>query len=352
MDSDSVGAKEVFICGGGHQGLSMAAHLSICGLNVRLWNRTPAHIAEVKKTGDVCCSGIINGIGHLKKVSSNISDVISDFIMVTTPSNAHKEIAKMLAPFVNKNMVIILNPGRTFGAIEFAHTLKECGVSELPHIAETQTIIYTCRKYSENCAQIFALKNDVEIESIGKNDLEYIISRIPMCIRKYFKPVKSTVITSLSNVGMILHFAPVLMNIGWIENKKTAFKYYYDGITPSIASFLEKMDHEKISVAKALGYEIETTETWLKRTYNVDGHGLYECLKNTKQYRAIDAPETIHHRYIIEDVPCGLVPVEDAAIQCGVSTKNITSIIDLASAVTEIDFRSMGRKFIPEFVYG
>ena len=59
-----------------------------------------------------------------------------------------------------------------------------------------------------------------------------------------------------------------------------------------------------------------------------------------------------HHRYIIEDVPCGLVPVEDAAIQCGVSTKNITSIIDLASAVTEIDFRSMGRKFIPEFVYG
>ena len=30
MDSDSVGAKEVFICGGGHQGLSMAAHLSIC----------------------------------------------------------------------------------------------------------------------------------------------------------------------------------------------------------------------------------------------------------------------------------------------------------------------------------
>ena len=85
------------------------------------------------------------------------------------------------------------------------------------------------------------MKNDVEIASIGKNDLEYIISRIPMCIRKYFKPVKSTVITSLSNVGMILHCAPVLMNIGWIENKKTAFKYYYDGITPSIASFLEKM---------------------------------------------------------------------------------------------------------------
>lgn len=35
-----------------------------------------------------------------------------------------------------KDTVIVLNPGRTFGAIEFAETLKNCGVVELPHIAE------------------------------------------------------------------------------------------------------------------------------------------------------------------------------------------------------------------------
>ena len=32
-------AKKVFVCGGGHQGLSMAAHLALNGLEVTLWNR-------------------------------------------------------------------------------------------------------------------------------------------------------------------------------------------------------------------------------------------------------------------------------------------------------------------------
>jgi opine dehydrogenase len=342
--------NSICVCGGGHQGLSMAAHIGLNGVDVTLWNRTSDHIQDIINTGVIECSGILKGIARMKRVSSEIGDVISDYVMITTPSSAVPDIARLLAPYVHRDMVIVLNPGRTFGAIEFAKTLKLYGVTEFPHIAETQTIVYTCRRGERNNAVIYALKDDVGIASVKSGDIKYILDRMPICLRTHFKPVESTVITSFSNVGMILHCSPVLMNVGWIESSKTAFKYYYDGISDSIACFLEKMDAERVYVASAMGVEVETVTEWLKRTYHVTGGCLYECLRNNLSYREIDAPHTIYHRYLLEDVPCGLVPVEDVANKRGIKVPAISTIISLASLVTDIDFRKEGRRYEPEYL--
>lgn len=335
----------VFVCGAGHQGLSMSAHLALNGLTVNLWNRTAKNIQEVINTGIIHCSGIVNGDAKIAKVSSNIADVIADFVMVTTPSNAHRDVARELAPFIHKEMVIILNPGRTFGAIEFAEELKKNGVQELPHIAETQTIVYTCRKNRKDSTCIYALKNDVEIAAIRGSDINYIMSLMPDCLKPFFKIVNSVGVTSLSNVGMVLHCSPVMMNIGWIESEKVDFKYYYDGISNTIAHFLEKIDLERQAVASAGGFKVESVKEWLIRTYGVTGNTLFECIRNNESYKEIDAPPTINTRYIFEDVPNGLVPVEAMGVEYNVPTPNITTIINLASAVMDQDYRQTGRRF-------
>ena len=338
-------AVKVFVCGAGHQGLSMAAHLALNGVEVRLWNRSESHIREVIDSGVIHCSGIVNGDAAVSKVSSRMEEVIGDFVMVTTPSSAHKDIARELAPFVHKNMIVILNPGRTFGAIEFAEELKKNKVAELPHIAETQTIVYTCRKSGSNSTTIFALKNDVKIAAIRGADMEYILSSLPDCLKPYFAPVESVALTSLSNVGMILHCAPVMMNIGWIESDKVDFKYYYDGISRSVAHLLEKMDAERQAVARAGGYPVESVAEWLRRTYSVKGETLFDCIRDNDAYREIDAPPTLNTRYIFEDVPNGLVPVEAMGREFDVPTPNISTIIDLASSVMDKDYRRTGRRF-------
>lgn len=335
----------VFVCGAGHQGLSMAAHLALCGLNVNLWNRTEENIRKIIDTGIIHCSGVFNGDAHLVKASSNISDVITDFVMVTVPSSAHKAIAKAIAPYAHKDMIIVLNPGRTFGAIEFAEELKKNGARELPHIAETQTIVYTCRKNGENSTNIFAMKSGVMIAAIHGSNIQYIMDNMPDCIAQYFSPVDSIGWTSFSNIGMVLHCAPVLMNVGWIESEKTVFNYYYDAISPSVAGFLEKIDAERQAVAKAVGYEVESVQEWLKRTYSLKGDSLYECIRNNTAYREIDAPPSLNTRYIHEDIPNGLIPVEALGKELNIPTPNITMIIDLAGSVLDMDFRAIGRCF-------
>ncbi len=341
-------AERVFVCGAGHQGLSMAAHLTLNGVSVNLWNRSPKNIEAVMNTGIIHCDGVVHGDARLSKVSSNITDVVDDFVMVATPSTAHKDIARELASFVHKDMAVILNPGRTFGAIEFAEELKKLGVKELPYIAETQTIVYTCRKVDQNSTNIFALKHDVEIATLKGMDIEYILQRMPKCLKPYFKPVRSVAYTSLSNIGMILHCAPVLMNTGWIECEKTEFKYYYDGMSKHVVRLLEKMDTERQNVAKALGFEVESLKDWMQRTYAVAGNTLLECIRNNDSYREIDAPPTLNTRYIFEDVPNGLVPVETLGREYGIPTPNISTIVDLACSVMDEDYRTKGRRFTSE----
>ena len=345
MKTNNTPTHTVFVCGAGHQGFSMAAHLTLNGVDVKLWNRTQRNIQEVIDTGIIHCSGIVNGDAKISMVSTNMADVVTDFVMITTPSSAHKDIARELAQFVTPDMVIVLNPGRTFGAIEFAEELKKNGVKTLPHIAETQTIVYTCRKSGPNSTSILALKNDVEIAAIRGSDIKYIMDRMPKCLKPYFKIVDSVGRTSLSNVGMVLHCSPVMMNVGWIETEKVDFKYYYDGISTSVARFLEKIDAERQAVARAGGFEIESVKDWLKRTYGVEGADLHECIRNNEAYREIDAPPTLNTRYIFEDVPNGLVPVEAMGQEFDVPTPNISTIINLACSVMDADYRATGRRF-------
>ena len=348
MRTDNRAPQTVFVCGAGHQGFSMAAHLALNGVNVSLWNRTQKNIQELLDTHIIHCSGIVNGDAEIPSVSTDMADVVTDFVMVTTPSSAHRDIARKLAPFVHPDMAVVLNPGRTFGAIEFAEELKKQGVRELPQIAETQTIVYTCRKNGPNSTSIVALKKDVEIAALRGSDMGRIMERMPACLKPYFKVVDSVGRTSLSNVGMVLHCAPVMMNIGWIETEKVDFLYYYDGISRSVAHFLEKLDAERQAVAKAGGIEIESVREWLIRTYGVTGRDLHECIGNNLAYREIDAPPTLNTRYIYEDVPNGLVPVEAMGREFGIPTPNITTIIDLACSVMDTDYRRLGRRFTSE----
>ena len=335
---------KIAVLGAGNGGQAMAAYLALQGNQVNLYNRSYARIRKVKELGGIYLEGVIEGFGSLNKVTVDIAEAIEDvqLIMIITPAIAHRYLAKELAPYLNDNHKIVLNPGRTGGALEFYNTLRSNNCNTNCIISEAQTFIFASRVIEPGRGKIFAIKKHVSVAAFPSKRSREIID-VLFRVLPQFSPVENVLKTSLDNIGAIFHPAPTLLNMAWIEDAKGKFYYYQQGISPAISKIIEEMDQERMNVAKALGVVPLSAADWLRMSYGAQGKDLYELLQKNKQYQEIYAPNSINHRYIMEDVPMSLVPIASLAEHIDVKTPTINLIIDLANSVCSRDFRVEGR---------
>ncbi|MGE5225079.1 MAG: NAD/NADP octopine/nopaline dehydrogenase family protein [Omnitrophica WOR_2 bacterium] len=149
--------------------------------------------------------------------------------------------------------------------------------------------------------------------------------------------------TGLNNMGAIFHPSLTLLNAGRLESPRGEFQFYIDGVTPSVARVLDVLDRERVTVAAALGIRARTAIEWLKMAYDTTGEDLHEAIHNQSGYYGIQAPATLNHRYITEDIPMSLVPIATLGEQYGVSVPGMESIIRLACVIHKTDYYRRGR---------
>lgn len=341
---NNVSSKPKFaVLGAGHGGMAMAGHLSLMGFDVSLYNRNEERLWGVKTMGGITLEGEIEGFGKIAVASSNMKDVIADaeIIMAVVPATAHQFIAEQCAPYLKDGQIVILNPGRTFGALEFKQVIKSMGCRADVIVAETQTFIYASRVVNPAQAHIFRIKNSIPVSSIRA----YLIPRVLEKLRiayPQFVAGDNIFKTSFENIGAVFHPAICVLNSGWIEDD-AEFQFYLEGVTDSVAKVLERVDNERIKVAESLGIRAISAREWLYLAYGASGNNLREAMKANPGYRGIMAPTRLSIRYISEDVPCSLVPIASVGKKFGVKTPTIDSIIELASTINSTDYWQIGR---------
>lgn len=332
------------VMGGGHGGLAMAGHLALMGFEVRLFNRTLVRIAGVRMRGGIDVTGEeVDGFGQVAIATDNAAEAIdgADVIMVVVPAPAHEYMAQACAPHLKDGQIIVLNPGRTFGAIAFHQELRKLDCRADVVIGETQTFLYASRITGPAQVHVFRVKNSIPLATLCAH-------QIPEClavVRKAFPqfvPGDSVFKTSFNNIGAVFHPAILLLNTGWAEDVAD-FEFYYQGVTPSVANILQKIDAERVSVAAALGFQAMTAREWLYFAYDAVGKNLGEAMRANLGYRGIMAPHRTEMRYITEDVPCSLVPMSSLGRKFDVPVPVMDSLITLASEMHQRDYYSEGR---------
>lgn len=331
------------VIGAGHGGLAMAGHLGIMGLTVRLFNRSSARLEAVMETGCVKVDGAISGTGRVSLATTVMSEAITgaDIIMVVVPATAHRDIAVMCAPHLRDGQVVVLNPGRTFGALEFHQVLVTRGCTADVTIAEAQTFLYAARAMGPGHAHVFGVKHAVPVASIRAHRIPQVLDVLHLAFPQ-FVPGDSVFRTSFDNIGAVFHPALCVLNAGRIENVQD-FQFYTEGVTQSVARVLEQVDSERVQVAAALGFRATTTREWLYLAYHAMGDSLYQAMHAHPGYRGITAPKVLSMRYITEDVPASLVPIASIGRKFGVATPTIDAIIHTASVLTGADYWMEGR---------
>lgn len=330
------------VLGAGNGGLAMAGHLALLGHPVVLYNRSPAKL-EALAAGGIHLEGCLEGFGSLQGVTGSLAEAAAfgDVLMIVVPATGHRDLARGLAPHLRDGQVVVLNPGRTLGAVEFEYTLREEGCWARVIVAETQTLLYASRVVGPGRVHIFSLKQRVPVATLPGREAPRVVD----LLREAFPQMVTAahvLQTGMDNIGAIFHPAPVLMNLARIEEGH-AFDYYHEGITPAAARLLETMDGERLAVATALGVEAVSARQWLAEAYGAGGRDLYEAIRHTPAYRGIKAPGSLDTRYILEDVPMSLVPISSLGAMLGVATPAIDSVITMAGAIYGMDFRGRGR---------
>ncbi|HSM69963.1 MAG TPA: NAD/NADP octopine/nopaline dehydrogenase family protein [Anaerolineales bacterium] len=336
------------VIGAGNGGKSMAAHLALMGFSVALYNRTPEHIAIIKKRGGIELESEEEsgprGFANIERVTADIGEALehSDVIMVALPSSAHAEIAKASAKHLRDGHIVILHPGRTCGALEFSKVIRENGCTADVTIAEAETFIYASRSEGPAKARIFGIKEAVPLAALPAKSTEKVLEAVNEAYPQFIDG-GDVLHTGLNNMGAIFHPALTLLNAGWIETTHGDYQFYIDGVSPSVARMLEVLDRERVTVASALGLRARTSLEWLKLAYNTNGKDLHEAIHNQPGYYGIKAPSTLNHRYLFEDVPMSLVPIASLGIRYGVSVRGMKSIIRIANIIHSTDYWRRGR---------
>ena len=335
--------SSIAVLGAGNGAHAFAGDLARRGYRVRLYNKFANEIADLQNARGVNLEGVIEGFGALELVTTEIAPVIADadIILVVVPATAHAFMAEQCAPHLRDGQVIVLNPGRTGGALEFRGVLNRLGVRARVFVAEAQTLLFTCRISAPARVRVTTIKRETALAALPARDTTTVLERVNP-LYPQFVAAQDVLETGFDNIGAMFHPTTTILSVGRIESG-APFEFYRD-MTPSIARFIEVMDAERLTVAKAYGVHAQSACEWLARSYEgITGDTLYDRIQSNVAYRGIAAPRSIDTRYIWEDVPTGLVPMVALGNLAGVEMPASSGIVNVACALCRRDFWQEGR---------
>ena len=320
----------------------MAGHFSLLGHRVTLYGRNLSKFSTISETKMINLSDKINATCNLTLVTDSFNAALSDaeLIMVVTTADAHRDLAKKMAPFLRDNQIIVLNPGRTLGALDFSNALYQY-TNKRVYVAEAQSLIYACRTDSPGNVRIMGVKDKVLLAAYPAADTLHVLEVLNN-IFPCFVPAINTLETGLENIGAILHPSVILFNAAAIERGDSFF--FYKDMTPSIANFLETIDLERLAIGKAFGFNLKSVTEWVSYAYSgVNGDKFCDKIKNNSAYHKILAPSQIDSRLLTEDVPTGIIPLVELGKISGVTTPLLESVLHISQSLLMRNFEVEGR---------
>lgn len=138
---------------------------------------------------------------------------------------------------------------------------------------------------------------------------------------------------TLTNINPVAHAAMALCNIARIGHAEAWAQYHY--LTPAVARLVVAMDRERTEVAAAFGHTLTAIEAHFQRSFDVPQTTLAEIA--AELHRRRDRHRSTP-RFVLEDVPYGLVFNAALARIVGVEVPVTESTITLLSTVYAHDF--------------
>lgn len=326
--------KKITVMGGGGTGIMMAADLSAKGHQVTLFERKEhaARIEEIKQRGYVEITGnAVTGKVTIGTITTDIEEAMREpeYILVGAMAQRQEEFMDLMAPYLQDGQIICFSAGNC-ASIIMKRKIKEKDVL----VGEMQGNIYPCRMLPDGkLISAFPYKEKGMAAFPARDNERYIkaMNQVYPC-----HAVKNVFEATLNSPNISIHLAGSLMGTAKLETTED-FRLYRDGLSPSVAALIRKVEEEKEKVMERMGYAMGRAVGQIEALMEYDAHPELEI------FRGLEGPTSIHHRYITEDALTGNSLLLSLAKQFGIETPVCEGLIAIASALNDTDFYGTGR---------
>ncbi len=337
--------KSVTVLGGGNTAFAVAANLSLKGFEITLYE-----IPEFKASLDpVADDSIIHLLGadgqgraRIHHVTTDIREALEspDIILLIVPAYAHKPFAEVCAPHLRPGQTVVIMPG-TMGTLEWARILRDAGAEGVV-LAEVDTAPFVCRKTAPDTATIWGTVTGLGLGVLPAGEFESVRGRLD-ALFPGITGYPDVMACGLAAMNPVVHPAGVLMNAGRVEYSRGEFYFYEEGVTPSVASVITKVDDERRAIARRLGYDLCPANIAFHRAGFGPGGDLWATINGSYMLTRLKAPGSLESRWLTEDIPYGLAAWHSVGAQYDVPAPTMRAMVDIGSIVMGVDGWVSGR---------
>lgn len=293
------------IAGAGSIAMGTAALLHCNGHDPMLWSPSGKGTAELAGGGKLIANGAIDA-AFRPRVAVDAEELVrdNDVVVLALPAYGHKTVMDAMAPHVRNAQHVVISSHASLGAIYLMQLLARRGVTA--PVTAWGTTAVTARRRSGSEVRVNTVRRLVDLCTVPESRTQ---EGLALCRRLFgdrFQPRDGLLAISLSNLNPQNHMGIALANMTRMEHGET----WSQGrnVTPNVGRLLEALDQERLAIARALELDVRTVFEHFHLSYHVPIASISE-MNQQMHARGIGGtgPATANSRYVVEDVPYGLV---------------------------------------------
>lgn len=327
----------VSILGTGHVGCAIAADLANRGHAVMLY----AHPAHRRTMDGIEAAGALTATGVMQTrcrpaTTSDLGTALehAQQLIIALPAYAHDALIDALSAYDLSRHTLICITGNFF-ALAASQRLAPGA------LVETSTSPFSAR-VSGHTVFVKGIKKMMYAASLAPLPDTWM-TRVQGLFRQPLHWLPSVAANSLACATGVMHPVPALMNAGRIESTRGDFYFYREGMTPGVAKVMQALDDERLQIGAALGLDLPSALQLMNGYYGRDATKLSDFAYGSQEHNsAKSAPETLAHRYLLQDVPYVLLPWQALGHAAGVATPILDAVVQITTTLHALTLPSHG----------
>ena len=328
----------VAIIGSGGIGRGYAAYLASTGHQPVLWSPSGAALADFAGGAELSVTGKLEGTFPLA-LARDCAEAVeaAQAVIVAVQANGFRAVFEALAPHLRAGQAVIVSAHCSFAAL-YLHRLLAARGLDLP-IAAWATTALTARKSGKRSVHISGIRARLDVATLPQRHAEAGLALCRALFGDRFEARPDVLAIMLSNLNPPAHMATMLGNLTRAEKGEDWPNY--GSITQGVGRIIDAMDVERLTLARSFGLEVRSVQDHYRLSFGVEPAPVGEMAAEVYRKRPeLLGPKSLDTRFITEDVPFGLVPLELLGAVAGIELPLHKAGIALFDAICARDFRA------------